>query len=534
MPIDNVGNRASVSYPNGVITTYSYDDLNRLIYMETANTGAQIINSYIYTLDNAGNRTRVVEHNGRTVDYIYDNLYRLTAEDITDAINGNQSISYTYDDVGNRLTKTVDGVVTSYDYDNNNRLTSETTSGDTITYGYDNNGNQIQKLSATEDIAYGYNYENRLVSVDDNASLILYQYDVDGIKTRKTVDGTVTKYLIDKNRDYAQVLEEIDGTGTLVVNYVYGDDLISQNRSGTDSYYHYDGIGSTRALTDDLGAETDTYNYEAFGTLLNKTGNTDNNYLFTGEQYDPNLGFYYLRARWMNPEIGRFVTTDLWEGVQNDPVTMHKYLYANANPVKYVDPSGRFSFMETVTVVGLQCALVGAIMPNLNMLGYYYSAGRTDHYELIIGYGGGIGDGPYFGVSTAYFVELQPSNGRKIKDLIKNPRRGVFQIYLLGVGFGASAQITGQRIEFFTRTNRNFEVFKGIGNIVSGSATAFGVGPSVLQIRLADGTLLAVQVGCDVPIPPNISIPEPGFDFSGYITLAYFKLVTWDYVANNF
>ena len=50
----------------------------------------------------------------------------------------------------------------------------------------------------------------------------------------------------------------------------------------------------------------------------------------------------------MNPEIGRFVTTDLWEGVQNDPVTMHKYLYANANPVKYVDPSGRFSFMETV------------------------------------------------------------------------------------------------------------------------------------------------------------------------------------------
>ena len=339
---DDVGNRASVTYPNGVLTTYTYDDLNRLISMETANSSAVIINSYIYTLDNAGNRTRVQENNGRIVDYNYDNLYRLTAEDIVDPVNGNQSISYSYDAVGNRLSKTVDGAVTSYIYDINNRLTSETTSGDTIIYGYDNNGNQIQKLSSTEDIAYGYNYENRLVSVDDSTSLILYEYDVDGIKTRKSVDGTVTKYLVDKNRDYAQVLEEIDGTGTLMVSYVYGDDLISQNRSGTASYFHYDGIGSTRALTDELGDATDTYNYEAFGNSLNQTGSTINVYLFTGEQYDPNLGFYYLRARWLNPDVDRFLTVDPFEGVQNDPVSLHKYLYASANPVMYVDPSGEF------------------------------------------------------------------------------------------------------------------------------------------------------------------------------------------------
>jgi RHS repeat-associated protein len=147
---------------------------------------------------------------------------------------------------------------------------------------------------------------------------------------------------VDKNRDYAQVLEERDGAGTLAVSYVYGDDLISQERSGAVSYYQYDGLGSTRALTDDFGDATDTYDFEAFGTLLNSTGTTENNYLFAGEQYDPNARFYYLRARWMNPETGRFLTVDPFVGRIQDPVTLHKYLYASANPVMFVDPSGEF------------------------------------------------------------------------------------------------------------------------------------------------------------------------------------------------
>ena len=352
---DNVGNRVSVTYPNGVMTTYTYDNLNRLTYLETVNSSAQVIGSYAYTLDATGNRTRVQEYNGRTVDYTYDSLYRLVAEDITDSINGSQSISYTYDAVGNRLSKTVDGVTTSYAYDANNRLLSSSDLSGGSSYTYDNNGNQVGKQSPTEDISYGYDHENRLVSVDDGVSLVLYRYDADGIRTRKIVDGEVTNYLVDKNRDYAQVLEEIDGTGSLLVSYVYGDDLISQERGGTASFYHYDGIGSTRALTDDLGDATDTYNYEAFGTLLNQTGSTENNYLFTGENLDPNSGFYYLRARWLNPEIGRFVSTDPFEGIQNDPVSLHAYLYVANNPVRFTDPSGlMMSFGEVMTAMGLQ------------------------------------------------------------------------------------------------------------------------------------------------------------------------------------
>jgi len=78
-------------------------------------------------------------------------------------------------------------------------------------------------------------------------------------------------------------------------------------------------------------------------TVLNREGVTENSYLFTGEQFDSNLDQYYLRARYYNQANGRFTQQDTWMGRSHDPVTLHKYLYANADPVMYVDPSGYFS-----------------------------------------------------------------------------------------------------------------------------------------------------------------------------------------------
>ncbi len=169
-----------------------------------------------------------------------------------------------------------------------------------------------------------------------------YAYDADGIRVRSVTDGVVTNYLVDKNRPYAQVLEERDDAGSLTVSYVYGDDLISQRRGGSVSYYHYDGLGSTRVLTDDAGGVTDTYTYEAFGDLIDHIGETENNYLFTGEQYDPNAGFYYLRARCYNAGNGRFISQDSWQGSISNPDTLHKYVYGKNNPVLFIDPSGHF------------------------------------------------------------------------------------------------------------------------------------------------------------------------------------------------
>jgi hypothetical protein len=103
---------------------------------------------------------------------------------------------------------------------------------------------------------------------------------------------------VDKNRDYAQVLYKCDESGELIVRYIYGDDLISQKRSSSFSFYHYDWQMSTRQLTDSSGNITDGYTFDAFGVLLDKFGATENDYLYTGEQYDVNVGFYYLRARY--------------------------------------------------------------------------------------------------------------------------------------------------------------------------------------------------------------------------------------------
>jgi len=80
-----------------------------------------------------------------------------------------------------------------------------------------------------------------------------------------------------------------------------------------------------------------------FGEVLVQSGTTINDYLFAGEQFDQNLGVYYLRTRYYDQGIGRFIQMDTWMGNSTDPVTLHKYLYGNVDPVNFVDPSGNFS-----------------------------------------------------------------------------------------------------------------------------------------------------------------------------------------------
>jgi RHS repeat-associated protein len=120
-----------------------------------------------------------------------------------------------------------------------------------------------------------------------------------------------------------------------------------------------DGLGSTRGLTDGAGNVTDTYSYDAFGNLVASAGGTANNYLFAGEQFDPNLGDYYLRQRYYNPGVGRFTRRDTYEGTLEDPITLHKYLYGNANPVTYTDPTGLFSAGEAQAAADIANTLAG-------------------------------------------------------------------------------------------------------------------------------------------------------------------------------
>ena len=521
---DAVGNRASIVYPNGSVTSYQYDTLNRLTYLGNRKSASEIISSYTYTLGPAGNRLQVVEDTGRVVDYTYDATYRLTDEAITDAVNGNETITYTYDPFGNRLTKTdLSGTVT-YTYDMNDRLTTETGSGYTYSYTYDANGNTLTKSDGSIIIHYYYDYENRLIQFQDGGSQTDYEYDTDGIRVWSNTDGAITDYLVDKNRDYAQVLEERDGSGSLTVDYVYGDDLISQHRGGGDYFYLYDGQMSTRQLTDDTETVTDTYVYDAFGILLDQTGATENNYMYTGEQFDPNSGFYYLRARYYDHNTGRFLTTDPFEGMTFEPVTLHRYLYAHDNPLLNSDPSGMMStsLTETLTVMGLSYALTSIAVPNLARLKSY--AGRTDQFEIYIAGGGELGYLLYFSVFNAYIVEQNPSSGT-----LQYPRRrGLFHVTLIGFGVGTGAVLPSSEPQSFpTNTKRNIEHFDGAGRISSVGSSFYQLGGSCGEMQMAEGT--PIPLSCS--LLPSLSFKR--FGASAFVALAYWDLVHIDYIARR-
>jgi RHS repeat-associated protein len=393
------GNLESYTYPNAVKSLYTYNSLNRLTNLEVSHTATPLA-GYAYTLGAAGNRLSVTEQSGRTVGYSYDDLYRLTGETIaSDPLTvNNGALTYTYDAVGNRLsrTSTIAAIpATTSTYTPDDHLTSDT---------YDNNGSTTASGSNT----YTYDFEHRIK--DANGGAIHLVYDGDGNRVAKTVGGVTTKYLVDdlNPTGYAQVLEELVG-GSVQHVYAYGHDLISQRQliGGVwqTSFYGYDGQGSVRFLTNMAGTVTDTYDYDAYGVLLSRTGTTPNNYLYTGEQYDPDLGFYYLRARYMNTATGRFWTMDSYEGNSSDPLSLHKYLYAGADPVNNVDPTGNFEFSIAglsinISIMGiLQNMAIGAFTSALLGAGDALFGGR-DVYQAAV-------DGAIFGAITGPFAGIK-------------------------------------------------------------------------------------------------------------------------------
>jgi RHS repeat-associated protein len=174
-------------------------------------------------------------------------------------------------------------------------------------------------------------------------------YDGDGNRVSETAGGVTTKYLIDSLNPtgYSQVLDELV-SGSVTRTYAYGLQRISENQlvssTWTPSFYGYDGHGNVRFLTSTTGAVGNTYQFDAFGMPIASAGTTANTYLYSGERFDQNIGLYHLRARYYNQNTGRFETMDPELGKSFNPATLHKYLYANANPTNRVDPLGLDAF----------------------------------------------------------------------------------------------------------------------------------------------------------------------------------------------
>jgi RHS repeat-associated protein len=355
---DSNGNRASLAYPNGTNTTYAYDDLNRLTDLTTTGPSGTI-QSYQFTLGPAGNRTQIDEAGGTVRAYEYDDLYRLTIETITNTFGLVYQKSFVYDDVGNRLNQTTTGqgaAVVGYTYDTRDRLLTETGT----TYGYDANGNLTSKSA---EATYTWDFEDRLIRVDKtDGTVVEHAYDTDGVRVRTitTLSGgspSVIDFLVDTSGSLSHVAAESDGSAAFIAHYVRGDDLLSVIRTTEQRFYHADGLGSIRALTNESGNVTDTYTYTAFGEQLSHVGTDVQPYRFAGEQFDPIVGFYDNRARWLDPSNGRFLSADLFPGLHNDPFSLHRYLYAHASPVSATDPTGLFSVGELAASITIQNVL---------------------------------------------------------------------------------------------------------------------------------------------------------------------------------
>lgn len=353
------GSRESLTLPNGVTTDYTYNALMRLDLMQHKDSTETLLAEFDYEVGRSGKRLAVSETIGSATadwEYRYDGLDRIA--DATRTIDlGATVYNYAYDLVGNRLSKSMSAVSTSYTYNALDQLTQETTGGTPTTYGYDGNGNQTSKTVSGQTTNYIYDSRNRLrqmFSGDPTEANLQceYAYDYSGAriaKAEQTSPGVFdqTDFLIDTNNltGYSQSFLELDhDTGGVDKRFEYGDDLycqVSTNATPLDTpeYFLYDGLGSTRSLTDNYGTIIQSYNYRPFGEGIDHPSELSTNHLFTGEYYDSNLDYYYLRARYYDPGIGRFASHDSMEDHNN---RLHKYTYCANSPVGQIDLSGSF------------------------------------------------------------------------------------------------------------------------------------------------------------------------------------------------
>ncbi len=286
--------------------------------MANKKPGPVTISSFTYTLDATGNRTQMADLSG-THTYQYDALYRLTQV----TYPGPQTDTYTFDAVGNRLTKNA----TAYTYDNADQML---TAGG-VSYGYDSNGNLTSRGTDT----FAYDHENRLASTAIGGVGGAYTYNGDGLRLSRNIGGTSVSYTWDVGAGLPVTLQDSQGN-----TYVYGLDLISRTDSGgNQEYYLYDGLGSTTDLANGAGNTVASYQYDVFGSIRTQSGSSPNEFKFTGEQVD-STGLQYLRARYFDPGIGRFVGQDPLPGSTVNPQTQNRYPYVANNPVNRLDPLG--------------------------------------------------------------------------------------------------------------------------------------------------------------------------------------------------
>ena len=202
-----------------------------------------------------------------------------------------------------------------------------------------------------ENVVNHYNAMNQLISTLTKNYKVSFTYDAEGLRTSKTVNGEKTVFVWDGD----QVVMELSESGKVKKRYVSGNDLVFVDKGeGTKKqYYVTDPHGNVAQLTDDNGKVTKTYEYDTFGNEVNPDQKDENPFRYCGEYYDKETGEVYLRARYYQPGVGRFLTRDTYTGESDDPESLHLYTYCGNDGVNYIDPSGhwgKFSSTENSDV----------------------------------------------------------------------------------------------------------------------------------------------------------------------------------------
>jgi RHS repeat-associated protein len=344
---DLTGNLARISAPNGVVGALAYDQNNQLTTL-TYGKGNQQISSFGYTYTPSGRRATVAEASA-TTGFTYDRIGRLIAE----VRSGTTPYArqYEYDAAGNRTRSIANALTTNYTYDVNDQLLS----AGTVSFEYDARGNPTRRNDAGLLTTYTWTPENRLAQITRGVDTISYQYDADGTRVEKQTAAGTVRYLIDTMNPtrLAQAREERGSTGSLIRRYEYGLGIVAQADGAASRFYHPDGQGHVRMLTDQAGETVRSYDYDAFGNAIAEFGSATNDYRYGGQQFDDDANLYYLRARYYDPGVGRFLGRDPINGDPFNPVSMHRYAYAGNDPCNLADPTG-----EEFTLLGLSFAQV--------------------------------------------------------------------------------------------------------------------------------------------------------------------------------
>lgn len=332
------GTLATRTYPNNLVTYYTYDNANRITTLEHK-VGSTSKAKFALARSSVGNIIYATQSgslvSAQTNPYTYDKLGQLTNATLYDP--NEDKYKYVYDAVGNIITYNNDSISDKNNvYDADDKLITF----ENETQTYDNNGNLTRKFTNQTD-NLSYDYENRLINHNGNT----YKYD--GLGNRIFASNPNFQYINDINSPLARTMADYDlNFNKYRYYYIYGVGSAPiahyVNTSGSTysaRYYVEDALGNTRWLTDSSANTSSTMRYDPFGNYK-YTQYLPPTYNFSGQKYDSESDLTYMRARYFDPEMMRFISKDPNPGKLSNPLTQNPYAYAHNNPANFSDPSG--------------------------------------------------------------------------------------------------------------------------------------------------------------------------------------------------